>query len=837
MRRRVDTSSDISKLRIRTQVLPSHFATLVLVTLGLVLTLGVTTATASKEIVDFFGSESGLGSLGGEFNRPYGIAVNNSGIGPAEEGEIYVVDGENNRIERFARNDNGTPAEPGDDTYDFISAWGAGVDATIGGSDYQVCTVASQCQAGVVSDGNGAFNSFYPGDFRGTRTASGIAVDQDTGEVYVADAANFRISVYTGDGTFLRSLGYDVVASGPGKLPAPIERQQLTVKANGGRFSLTFNGRATGPRGTGGRQSGSTLVNGLVPTEGTFAVGQGISGQGIPPGTTIVTVEAGTLKLSQPATESTTASTPLFGDNFPHNASAAEVQSALNALPSIGGVGGSVTVTGGPGDEGGSTPYAIEFGGSLAEEDLRSLVPTKGGLTIASGAPSATVTSLVEGGAYEVCEAASGDVCKEGGTGAGIGEVGEGPPVARGIAVSPPDGNPATGSVFLADTGNHRVSTYGLDGFLPGSFGAATFKENHPESIAVDSRGIVYASNQINNNQIERFDTQNANGSGVGFLTPIAAPPLIPSNVTDVSRALAVDPDTDGAGPDTDVLYVLRAPDGPGVVQQFGPLNPPGLTAPPAAADDEHGGAFKSGTGLSRIPRPWGLASTKPMGVSMSPPPPLMKATASTSSTTPARRRRRRSTRSATSPRPPLPLTRRSTPTARRRCATTSSTPQTARAGNRPPEVVLGSQKTPQSVSALLDPPGGGLEPGTFYHVRLIAKRPLIPAVVTSELTFTTLVAPPTVETTGSPVRTTTTARLDARVNPSGTAHLPLRVRRQGPCDVNPCTATEPQAAGAGNASGSSPAGRGLEPATTYHYRVVADNGNPGSPVNGEDMT
>jgi hypothetical protein len=36
---------------------------------------------------------------------------------------------------------------------------------------------------------------------------------------------------------------------------------------------------------------------------------------------------------------------------LPFNSSAAEVQAALNALSSIGGVGGSVAVSGGPGDE------------------------------------------------------------------------------------------------------------------------------------------------------------------------------------------------------------------------------------------------------------------------------------------------------------------------------------------------------------------------------------------------------------------------------------------------------------------------------------------------------
>ena len=50
-----------------------------------------------------------------------------------------------------------------------------------------------------------------------------------------------------------------------------------------------------------------------------------------------------------------------------YDATAATVQSDLDALSSIGGVGGSVTVTGGPP---GSEPYVVTFGGSLAGKNV-----------------------------------------------------------------------------------------------------------------------------------------------------------------------------------------------------------------------------------------------------------------------------------------------------------------------------------------------------------------------------------------------------------------------------------------------------------------------------------
>lgn len=64
-----------------------------------------------------------------------------------------------------------------------------------------------------------------------------------------------------------------------------------------------------------------------------------------------------------------------------YNASPSEVKTALDALASIGGVGGSVTVTGGPGDAGGTHPYVITVGGSLAGKRLTSVTADTTSLT------------------------------------------------------------------------------------------------------------------------------------------------------------------------------------------------------------------------------------------------------------------------------------------------------------------------------------------------------------------------------------------------------------------------------------------------------------------------
>ncbi len=521
-------------------------------TFGFIFALNAGVASASKQPVDAFGS---AGILGSQFGNPVGVAVNQSGVGPAQPGDVYVVDASNNRIQRFGHDDNGTPSETSDDTYFFISAWGADVDSTpSGGSDYETCTVAADCKAGVASGGNG--------NVAGNGTLAkpqAIALDEDSGNVYVADLFNYRVDVYDGAGSFLRAFGWDVVESGPGNT----------------------------------------------------------------------------------------------------------------------------------------------------------------------------------GTSYEVCIAASGDICKVGLPGSGTGQFddffGRG---AEGIAVSQPDGNLATGTVFLADTPNSRVNTYALDGSSPDSFGStAQFPLDEdgrvmgPTKLAVDSRGIVYAATGIGGANaekptIERYDSQNANGSGVGFLAPIATgvnevqqvtisatsgafnlsfgghttvdlsynlpaqdgqstpdvidsveealqalpsigkqgvavsggpgnatgsspykvgfrgglgardveqiaissgakplsggsgasaatltagePGLVPSNMS--VEGLAVDPDSDGAGPDVDVLYAQQTNGATVVMHQFGPGNPPGLIAPPTVSDEVHGTTF----GAYSSPR--GLAIDQPTG-------------------------------------------------------------------------------------------------------------------------------------------------------------------------------------------------------------------------------
>jgi len=115
------------------------------------------------------------GTEAGQFNRPRGIAV-----GP--DGEVYVVDSDNARVQVFSP--DGT----------FLRQWGS----------YCAMDTGSGCLdadgSGPLALGDGQFNEPW-----------GITVDGDANggaiRVYVADTWNHRIQVFDGDGAFVVKWG------------------------------------------------------------------------------------------------------------------------------------------------------------------------------------------------------------------------------------------------------------------------------------------------------------------------------------------------------------------------------------------------------------------------------------------------------------------------------------------------------------------------------------------------------------------------------------------------------------------------------------------------------
>ncbi len=97
----------------------------------------------------------------------------------------------------------------------------------------------------------------------------------------------------------------------------------------------------------------------------------------------------------------------------------------------------------------------------------------------------------------------------------------------------------------------------------------------------------------------------------------------------------------------------------------------------------------------------------------------------------------------------------------------------------------------------------------------------------------------PLAETTGSPIRSATSVRLTGRADTKGlAATYHFEYGTAGACDSNSCASTPDESLEP--TDGSVPVEQlvdGLQPETTYHYRLVVDNGDAEAPVAGADRT
>jgi hypothetical protein len=78
---------------------------------------------------------------------------------------------------------------------------------------------------------------------------------------------------------------------------------------------------------------------------------------------------------------------------------AGAVEAALNQLPTVGGVGGSVSVTGGPKGNAPKTPYVVTFEGSLGHRDVEQLAVVSFGNSRNIGQETTGVETIHPGGA------------------------------------------------------------------------------------------------------------------------------------------------------------------------------------------------------------------------------------------------------------------------------------------------------------------------------------------------------------------------------------------------------------------------------------------------------
>lgn len=281
--------------------------------------------------------------------------------------------------------------------------------------------VASQPHALIGSFGS---SGSAAGQFELT-AESGLAVDQSTGNVYLADTGNHRVDEFSGSGAFIRAFGWGVATGAaapqtctttcqaglpgpePGQFEQPTfitvdntpggagglyvvdrgsvtnERQTITVNATGGSYTLSYTSLI---RGT--TTSGSKLVTGVIGR--VSDAGDPISGPGIPPGTTMVPGLNQTLELSAPATASAkdlVLATMGTTASIIASATPEELQSALENLNALQS---GVCVSGKAGG-----PYTVEFCGVLAETNVPQM--TCDGSSLTPSGATCTVVTAVDG--------------------------------------------------------------------------------------------------------------------------------------------------------------------------------------------------------------------------------------------------------------------------------------------------------------------------------------------------------------------------------------------------------------------------------------------------------
>jgi DNA-binding beta-propeller fold protein YncE len=394
----------------------------------------------------------------------------------------------------------------------------------------------------------------------------------------------------------------------------------------------------------------------------------------------------------------------------------------------------------------------------------------------------------------------------------------------------------ASGDVYVADTGNNAVDVFSAAGaYLRQLDGTATpaLMFSSPGGVAVDpGNGNVYVSD-TGDNVVDVFDNTGAfvssfDGSGAGD-GPFVGPTGV---AVDAAHAVYVL----DSGKARVEKYTAQ---GAAFTSVFDSVSPVGLAVDPASGEVYVGENGPSGFQVSEF-------ASSGAAISTFGPPHVAGATglgvnSTTGTVYVADQFNNAIVRFATF----------TTPTATTEAASGVNATEATVAGTINPEGVAGTTTyhfdygTSTSYGASTEPvdTGGGssdvpatatltgLQPGTTYHYRLVGANASGSSVGVDE-TFTTNPAQASAQTGDASAITTTTASLNATVNPNGadtTYHFEY--------GTSTGYGTSTPDADAGSATGETPVTApitGLQPGTTYHYRVVADNGVTG-PAQGAD--
>jgi DNA-binding beta-propeller fold protein YncE len=438
----------------------------------------------------------------------------------------------------------------------------------------------------------GYFGSSYRGALGGQLDApAGVAVNERTGDVYVADSANNRVEEFSASGAFIRAWGHLVggILNTKNEIQPHSTEFCEAVALCAAAFASAEAGGMSDPQGVAVSQAtGDVYVsdeNNLRVDEFSGA-GQFIRawGAGI--------VASGPDRAIQDAqqTVSVDASGGMFtltfgGDTtvpaIAYDAPATGVDSVQKALEGLASIAAGNVSVGGP--DGG--PYTITFRGALANTDVPTMTADGSGLT-GSGAGVSVATVTVGDGAAEVCTPA--DACQAGVSASSGGAFAS---TFDGYLAVAPAGAPDAGDVIVADPGNARVQEFSATGEFVRAFGGdvnrtageepgasvgerdlcavvsgdlcqagtpgtevGRFAAGQPTRVAVDSSGAIYTVESSAGFRVQKLTPAD------GGLAPsvFAAPSLIGGEAADGPSDVAVDPATN------EVYVVKGYPEGAG---------------------------------------------------------------------------------------------------------------------------------------------------------------------------------------------------------------------------------------------------------------------------------
>ena len=757
-----------------------------------VLAFGASSVSASKGGDSFIGvtgpPPTGAAADGGAFNSPLDVAADH------ETGQIYVADDKNHRIQRF------------DAAGNFELAWGGNVSESDvsgdGGGVFEVCITASDCQAGTAGIKGGMLDN-----------PSGVAVDPDTGDLLVADRDSRRIQRFGFDdnGTpadpsddlpaFEWAAGSNVVSDGgTGDKPGPSEVQRVRFGVEdgtggggeppGGTFTITFDGQTTGP-------------------------------------------------ISWPPSQ-------------------AAMQAELEALSNI--APGDVTVSAPEVEPISSTRYflrwSVAFGGAYSLVDVPALSISGSGLTGSINSP--LIEAVPEGGSNpEVCTVAAECLAGvRGQSAAAFNSFSDGSQLVKEFTYVPTtldvskDGSPGTGQLFVTDPGNRRIMEFDLDGAFVRAWGAGVdsggtgfeicttasgcergnttldgfsavnggFVKDTPQEVAVGIDGFVYATSGIQGGaRLLRFDStvpgeDEAAATAMLLPGPVGSGPGQPL-LFGVNEGLEVDPLTGN------LLYLVDG-SADSVVQELD------TTVEPLEEVDRHmegSGPEQAVTGLGLLHGAGGdklfVSSDAgaiehrvlvldndgngPFEITMLPVSGLGPHEATFNATVNAKG-----------------------PTV---FAVSHNFQYSADGGQTWTTIPASEGPFSDGEDHAVEDAVSDLEANTEYLVRLSGTRAFNGGLNQSSapISFKTPAAPPVVQTLESTLRTDTTAVLVGSLNPEGS---PTAWHFEYGTDTSYGQSTPVTIATGGKARLLTAEVGGLQPETTYHYRLVADNGQEIAP-------